>query len=312
MTTENIFIVGCNRTGTSLLRRILNRSPHICIARETHFLRRFSGVGLERRLKRFGDLSDDGNTERLVDFMFSGRSAGGSAYWQWLRQHVDRRDFARRLLDTDRGERAIFRLLMQVYAEQHKGGDPNRLILGEKTPSHYCYVPTLLEWFPNAKIIHTFRDPRAILMSTVKKVHKKNRGSLRTKASFLPGGLLDPLVGPVELLHITQAWFDAARRHTRYARLYPRNYFLLRFEDLIGEPDKVLRAVCDFIDVPFDASLLDEVTVLNSSYQDGPQGSAGFDRQALERWRRHIHPFAQAWFSIVGRRQLKQFGYPVA
>jgi hypothetical protein len=79
MHTTNIFIVGCNRTGTSLLRQILNKSPRVSIAPETHFLRRFSQMGVRQKLEKFGDLSDERNTTQLVDFMYSGRKVVGSS-----------------------------------------------------------------------------------------------------------------------------------------------------------------------------------------------------------------------------------------
>jgi hypothetical protein len=79
---------------------------------------------------------------------------------------------------------------MEVYAEVQKGKVED-IILGKKTPTHYYYVSTLVEWFPEAKIIHTFRDQRAILVSTIKKVQKKKEGSLRAKVSHMPEWLLD-------------------------------------------------------------------------------------------------------------------------
>lgn len=309
MTTDYIFIVGCNRTGTSLLRQILNRSDQVCMASETHFLRRFSRFGLERRLEKFGDLSDERNLDQLIDFMYKGRDAGGSTYWGWLKKNVDRETFRRCLMATDKSERAIFNLLMQLFAEQKTGSLPPGFILGEKTPTHYYYVPTLLEWFPRAKIIHTFRDPRAIVVSTVKKVEKKQRGSLKAKLTSWPSWLVDPLITPVETLHISQAWFDAARLHARYEKQYPQNYRLLRFEDFISDPEAQIRQTCEFLEIPFQNEMLAEVVTVGSSFDNQRFGTSGFDAKAAERWKGHINPLVKAWFSTLGRKQLEQFGY---
>jgi hypothetical protein len=306
--TEKIFIVGCNRTGTSLVRQILNRSERVSIASETHFLRRFSRVGLENRLEKFGDLSHNSNVHKLIDFMYSGREALGSSYWNWLKKNIDRQSFTQKLLNSDRSERAIFYLLMQVFGEQ-KEGSQDGLILGEKTPTHYYYIPTLLEWFPQAKIIHTFRDPRAIVVSTIKKVRTKQRGSLYSKVLSGPGWLLDPLITPVETFHISQAWFDAAHLHTRYEKFYPQQYRLVRFEDLINEPPKQIKQICDFLEIPFQEAMLAEVDTVNSSYQAQRHSASGFEKKATERWKEHINPLVKAWFSTMGRKQLKQFGY---
>lgn len=306
--TEKIFIVGCNRTGTSLLREILNRSDRICIATETHFLRRLSRIGQGKRLKKFGDLSSDDNVHRLVAFMYARRDACSSAYWKWLAKNVDRSAFTRQLLESDRSERSIFTTLMRVYAE-HRKGVAEGLILGEKTPTHYYYVPTLLEWFPQAKIIHTFRDPRAITVSTIKKIKKKGNGSLLAKLPFLPARLLMPLIAPAETLHISRAWLDAARMHTQYERAYSERYYLLRFEDFIREPEQSIRRVCQFLDMAYQPDMLAEMVNLNSSYQPGRRALSGIDAGAADRWQGYIHPLIKVWFSARGRKELERFGY---
>jgi hypothetical protein len=38
-------------------------------------------------------------------------------------------------------------------------------------------------------------------------------------------------------------------------------------------------------------------------------GKAGFDRQTADRWKQHINPIAQTWFSFLWRQPLREFGY---
>jgi hypothetical protein len=71
MRNETVFIVGCARTGSTLLRQILNRHERLCLASETHFLRRWSRYGRDRQIAKFGDLSDDANVARLVATLYS-------------------------------------------------------------------------------------------------------------------------------------------------------------------------------------------------------------------------------------------------
>jgi hypothetical protein len=308
MKGDKVFIVGCGRTGSTLLREILNKSEQVCISPETYFLRRFSKVGIKKKLRDFGDLLDDENVKKLIDYLYSLeklRRVFGS--WGWLSRSVDKQYFTRRLLESDRSERAIFSLVMQSYAEV-KGGNADDLILGDKTPTHLYYVPTLLEWFPGAKIIHTFRDPRGIIVSKLKKVEKGLEGP-QVRFSYLPEWLLDPLITPIEVMHITKFWFDAARLHAKYEQLYPRQYHLVRFEDLITEPEKQIRQICDFLNIEFENAMLDEINIVGSSYQTERRGPAGIDKKAIDRWREHINPLIRVWFSVSGRKQLKKFGY---
>ncbi len=306
MQTSNVFIVGCARTGTSLLREILNRSPHICIAPETHYLHRLSSAGHRaQKIKRIGDLTNDRSVDAFVDYVYT--SAKISTYWQWLKRTVDRQCFRQRILDSDRSERAVFLLLMQIFAEETGKIARETLILGEKTPAHLHYVPQLLEWFPQAKVIHTFRDPRAITVSRIRKV-RKNQVGLRSTFPSAPEWLLRPLDTPVEMLRMSKAWFNAVKLHTRYEQLYARRYLLVRFEDLIIEPERQVAQICEFLAIPFERELLSEVVVVGSSYHTRQRGPSGFDKQTLDRWKSKS-PLIRAWYSTVARNQLKRFGY---
>lgn len=308
MPNEYVFIVGCARTGSTLLREILNRSERVCITPETHYLRRISRVGLWKQIVHFGDLWDDDNLHRFVDYLYSPKKKAEKNFWGWLNKQVDRDEFELRLFTTDRSERAIFSTMMDIYAEKKCGAITPDLILGEKTPTHLYYVPTLFDWYPNSKIIHTFRDPRGIFVSTLKRV-KAGKWGLKAKFPSLPGRLVDPLSNPLAVMHTTMTWFDAVRLHFEYAQMYPGRYHLVRFEDMIADPETQVRQVCEFLEIPFQPRMLREVTVVGSSYRAERRGPSGFDQQAIDRWQEHIDPPIRAWFALLGKKQLRRFGY---
>ena len=57
--TRPLFIVACDRSGTTLLRLILDRSPVIAIPTESMFL-----ADMDQRRARYGDLSTDEQFDR--------------------------------------------------------------------------------------------------------------------------------------------------------------------------------------------------------------------------------------------------------
>ncbi len=291
-----IFIVGCDRTGTTLLVRILNKHKEICISNQTHFMGHLARPGFRQKMKEFGDLSDDDNVRRLVEFMYAEPFASGF-YWRWLRKNVEPEALLQCILDSDRSERALFSLLMQTRAK-------DETILGEKTPDHIQYVPTLLEWFPEARIIHTFRDPRAVFVSEF--YHHWNQSG---PESFPYKQLrpIKPLYSLFVLFHMSLEWFLAARYHFKYKERYPNNYYLLKFEDLIGDPENQLRRLCDFLGVEFQNEMLEQ-KVTNTGFASR-RGKTGFDKQATDRWKDHINPLSRTWFSLWGKKYLKEFGY---
>jgi hypothetical protein len=291
-----VFIVGCDRTGTTLLVNILNKHSDICISNQTHFMGHLVRPGFRQRMKEFGDLSDDDNVRRLVEFVYARPFAGG-VYWHWLHKNVKPEALLHRILDSDRSERALFSLLMQVRAR-------GETILGEKTPDHIKYVPTLLEWFPEARIVHTVRDPRAVYVSEF--YHRWNQPGLK---SFPYKQLrpIRPLYALFILFHMSLEWFLAANYHFKYKRQYPNNYYVLKFEDLINDPENQIRRFCAFLGVELQKGMLDQ-KVINTGFRSR-QGKPGFDKQAIERWKEHIHPLSRAWFLLWGRKYLKEFAY---
>lgn len=308
MSTNEVFIVGCARSGSTLLRLILNRSPRICITPETHFLRRFSSVGKRRQIPKIGDLRKDSNLRRLADLMYQPDSGWSSGYGNWLRKRIDKQTLYERLAQSDRSERGIFLVLLQLYAERKKGDSDQNVALGEKTPTHLYYVPTLISWFPAAKIIHTFRDPRGLFVSRLVKA-KSGQWGLKAKFPALPGWLVDPFLGPLEVQLTARSWKDAVELHQKYLRLYPNQYFLQRFEDLIASPEESVRKVCRFLETDYHPDMIRDVVVVGSSYHEVKRKPGGFEMQAIDRWKTLINPSANAWLTFLTRRELVQFGY---
>jgi hypothetical protein len=200
-------------------------------------------------------------------------------------------------------------MLIELYAEKRKNPMTDGLVLGEKTPSHFNYIPTLLDWFPNAKIIHTFRDPRAILVSELKKMRKKEREGPKRVFKSIPGWMLEPFEPPVELVHTTRSWLRAAHWHSFCQQRYPENYAMVRFEDLVTQPEREIKRLCRFGNIQFEPAMVSEVRVVGSSFQSQHRSGTGFDKSTLTRWKSSLNPALRLWFSLVMGEQLKNFGY---
>ena len=157
-----------------------------------------------------------------------------------------------------------------MYAD--KEGRP---IMGEKTPAHVAYVDTLLEWFPDGRVVHIIRDPRGVFVSDL----RRRRGKLRKPYSWLAKvpGLLSATI----LMQTTWVWRGAARRHPGYAKRHPSNYRLVRFEDVVKSPDDTLGGLFEFLGVeaPPDPT---NVKVMARGFKWGEEG---LDAGAADRWR---------------------------
>jgi hypothetical protein len=173
-----VFIVGAPRSGTTLLRTLLDAHPQLAIAQETHWLIRWADA------PGAGDLDDPDGLAR-----FWSAFTASACFDRLL---LDERTAIDRIrADGAVDLRGVFRSLLVQYAEVT--GKPR---WGEKTPAHHEHIDTLFDWFPDATVLFVVRDPRAVVNSHV----------------TLPGRRF-----PADVEHIARLWGDAADSLERWS-----------------------------------------------------------------------------------------------
>jgi hypothetical protein len=299
---EAIFIVGVSRSGTTLTRRILDRHSRIAIATENHYLGHLlAWEGARHYFRRVGDLRDDDAVARLVELIYSGelqrrsRLRELSPYWRWLTERVPQADIEARLLASDRTERGVFEAFLRVYADRR-----GKAIPGEKTPAHLAYVDTLLGWFPDARVVHCLRDPRAIHVSELRR-----RGEHATSFPYRQLARVPALLEAFVLLQVVWTWAMAVNQHRDLLRRYPDRYRVLRFEDLVTTPEATLADLCAFLGVGLEPRMLEQKVTSKGALV----GTTGFDAGAAERWRAIIRPGARLVIARLLGRRLAEMGY---
>ena len=138
-----IFIVGCPRSGTTLLRNLLRSHPNLTFPRESYFIPTF--------YRSYGDPRDAAEARRLAKRILKLR---------WVRSWgmpMDAEAFA-----DCRTFREVVCRLYETWARKQ-----DKLRWGDKTPHYVTELPILLKLFPGAKIIHIYRDGRDVALSWI-------------------------------------------------------------------------------------------------------------------------------------------------
>jgi hypothetical protein len=300
---EYVFVVGLSRSGTTLMRRLLNSAPDVAIGPESHFMGHLvPGLGVRdqlARIERDGDSARD--ADRIAQLLYDRMPAESGArqpsrLWTWLVRAVPRDELVERLRAAGTDDRAVFATVMDLYAER-KGAR----VRGEKTPAHLRHVPTLLRWFPSGRVLHMVRDPRAVFVSELRRQRRSSHGPYAV-VRVVPG-LLELTV----LIQTVLTWVEATARASRYTARYPERYRPIRFEDLVREPEPTLRGACDFVGISYDPQMIARQSVVSGGAR---QGEAGIDAGAADRWRTTIPRWADLVLSSSLGRSLRAFGYP--
>ena len=142
-----IFLVGCPRSGTTLLQQMLDAHPAVAIAPETHFMHYF----WDRR-DSYGNLNIESNYQKILDNL--------TDLPEFSEMGLSEAYFRSAAITNSRNYGALLSLLLEQFANHR-----NVKVVGEKTPNHVLYLPILKKFFPSARFVHIVRDPRAVVNS---------------------------------------------------------------------------------------------------------------------------------------------------
>ena len=222
------FVVGCPRSGTTLLRRLLDAHPRLCVPKaETHWIPKFYSRG--------DGLDMDGNaTPAFVDVLM--------AYPRFRKFRADRQTLLSFFDGRPCMDYAEFvRRLFDWYGEQR--GKP---LIGDKTPGYARYIPLLHKLFPQARFIHLLRDGRDTALSLLSwdRLHK-TAGRLATFDE-----------DPVTTTALFWEWLVRLGRETG-SHLPQGLYMEVSYERLVDDTEPACREICEFLGIAFEPEMLE-------------------------------------------------------
>lgn len=278
-----VFIVGANRSGTTLLRLMLGAHPAIAIPDELMYFRPLM-AGVDPSEWRLEPSKD--------------------AYRVFVREWLDREGqslvgfsvadveaLAERILnDPVRDLRQPYTTALTIWAESQGASR-----WGEKTPLNLFYADVLIDMFPEAQFIHVIRDPRSGVQSMLKM-----------------GGFGH---GPVWCALNRRRYVIEGEAHL--IRSVPRKQRVtVRYEDLVTAPEREMSRLLEFLDEPFDPAVLSFHRGAEALMTD--EAASGFNALATrpiaatraEAWRCELSPGTQARIDAVSGEVLDAYGYP--
>jgi hypothetical protein len=229
--------------------------------------------------RRYGDLGDRTNLERCLGDMVRYRRM------RHLQPDPDRiRD------DFLRGPPTYGRLFALFH--EHNAERLGKTRWGDKSLHTEHYADRVLAELPDARIIHMVRDPRDRYAS----VRRRNGQDLSR-------------VGAA-----TGRWLASARAGRHNERRYPGRYLVVRYEDLVRQPEATMRRLCAAIDLDYSPHMLSMAGLPehrdrggNSSFQDIEPGT--ISTRAIGRYRTVLSAPELAFIQLVAGRELTASGY---
>jgi hypothetical protein len=213
-----LFVVGCPRSGTTLLQRLLDAHPQLAVINET--------LWITREAKR-------PVTPELVSRLFENR--------RFQRLELPRGQVEQLLQGN--GSVLYARFVSGVF--DLYGRSQGKRLVGDKSPGYVRKIPMLRALFPEAKFVHLIRDGREVWLSVAG--WKKGERSAGRFATWKA----DPLA-------TTALWWERSVRLGREAgaSLGPSLYREVRYDDLVQDPERECHALCAFLGLDYDDAML--------------------------------------------------------
>ena len=221
VTHPHFFVVGCPRSGTTLLQRMLDAHPQLAVANDAHFIHH----GIHRRA---GDVP---LTPHHVDRVVSLRS-----FHRFAVSEAEARDAARGVSTYAEFVGALF---ARLAATRRKP------LSGEKAPLYVRYLPLLHSLFPRARVVHVVRDGRDVALSTLE----------WARPGLGPGRVELWRLEPVAVSALFWRWHVTTGLRDGSAH-EPSLYHEVLYERLLDDPETELQTISVFLGVPYADDML--------------------------------------------------------
>ena len=272
-----VFIVGAPRSGTTMLQFILDDLPDLSMPTgESHFF-----IPLFRSQLDFPNLDTRAGMHHLLQTIHNFNPIFLYGDLHGVKFDVERM--------TDEfmaeGRASVRDVIAGIF--EHNACGMGKTRWGDKTPYYALHLDKLIEWWPNARIIHLVRDGRDVALSLFGRKHDFSAYNIYYAAQYW------------------QKYVDVCRGQG--GRLPASQYLEIRYEDILNGKDAAMRSICDFIGEPIpDMAIQPKYGIADSARQ-----LKTVNRNNQEKWRAGLSHWQVRVFESEAGETLRVLGYPL-
>ncbi len=275
-----IFIVGSERSGTTLLRLMLHSHPKIALPPQTKYMKKI----YKRRLM-FGNLENEKNRKKLALWFNNNFNAST----KMIDLNIELKDVVNGVLSS-KSLGAALAIPFHSYAKKHR-----KKRWGDKRPYYIHHMDKLRKLYPDAQIIHIIRDCRDVVASLNEMPwwHKTLEHSILNWKSAIMHGL-------------------SACQNTKVDE-----YIELRYEHLITNPEYELSRLCQFLDEEYDPKMLDfqkasKLSIPNYKLAWHKATRESINSKSVGRWKRDLTTYQVSLIQWAAGKELFRLGYDLS
>ncbi|WP_373654769.1 sulfotransferase family protein [Thiohalorhabdus methylotrophus] len=211
-----VFIIGSVRSGTTLLRSVLNSGGELAIPPESFVL-----PEVITKFKNYCYLPWSDLVKLIIGEFVS------DPFWHsdW---NMDVSPCYERMIALPESERSLASIIESIYKEYSLQNYGEERRWGDKTPYNCVALPSLLNTFPDAQFVHIVRDGRDAVSSAIR------------------AGIYD------DIEEAARRWEKDVRACRDLGLQLPDEAFLeIKYEHFVTYPDSKIKELCNFLGVTY-------------------------------------------------------------
>ncbi len=291
MNEAPVFLLGVHKSGTSLLRSLLDGHPDLfVIPFESHFFQWMGNDILYPYRQQHQNASIETTTQRMVNWMEQVNTVADDYSDSNMVGKIDVGSFKTTLGTVDpKQEKAAFEGYVQaIHQALHQQPCSKRVV--EKSVEHAEFAANIKQLYPNAKFIHIVRNPYSNLVSLRK---------FKTPGHF-------PSI--IEVLNTLKIGYHFLYQNQRYL---PHDYHVVKYEDLVQDPEGSIQQIASFLNIVPHENLLHPTSMGEAWEGNSMSGQkfTGIDASRLHRWKNDILPIEVYYANRMFSHVLNDWGY---
>ena len=282
--TSPIFVVGTPRSGTTLTAKILGRHTRIFMPGETHF---FDDIYSRKKL---GSPNDPDAMIRIIHRL----SDLYGRYNEPQDQERIRRLFKDpQVMEQLKSRCSTYKEVLSTFMELQMLHEKKQR-WGNNVPKDLFNISDILSFYPDVKVLICIRDIRDFLVSYQSK-WKITSDEHRQRLKKLYHPVVTSLLWKANMKRIP-AILD---------QIPEKNRMIVRYEALVTDPEKIVRAICRCVEEKFEPNML----LVESNNSSTAQQTKGVFSSSLGRWRDNLSGNDALIAQLIAGREMTQFDY---
>lgn len=274
---KDIFVIGVGRSGTSLLQSILHTHSQIGFVKESQFIKHY--MPFERQKKAVENQGPLKFKEKIINDEYLNRGIV---------------DFEELFEPYFSGKEPF--LLESIFRRFKKISLKNDMLkyTGEKDARNLDFLKIIKKYFPEAKVVLIYRDPRDTVLSKTKAAWSASRPYW-----------MHSIIGNAQL----------SRGLKSGKKYFRENFYTVKYEDLLVNPEMESKKLCVFLEVPFEEKMLEFQKSAKGLFEKKRELQYKFNnfkpiqKNNFDKWKKELTPFQISLIQTTNLSLIRQLKY---